>query len=607
MNPPMRQPIIALLLMAGLMTMGPSSTPPHEFIRVVQENGVWWFEDGSGARFFSLGVNCIGGCYGHAEESPLAPSRQRWIVERLKAWGFNTAGSWSSPSVWEHFYVADQIYLTFHETQHDVFDESLWRDQLIEEIAREVQTFTGRKNFLGYFLDNERAWKAQEVFEFYLQLPKGTPGSRAFVTYIKGYYHDDLGQLNAEWSTAYVSFEHIAGSSPPTIYSRTMHRGILPAWRTEVAATYYRRYTETVRALDPHHLILGIRYQGVPNRDLFITLSPLFDVNSINDYSRYGHLKPIYAEFYQATGKPLMVTEFSFSGFPHPGQLSDLFVDVYQQEHRGLGYYKYVQQAARAPFMVGMHWFMWMDYAEDTGANGGYPYPPDRNVGLVSNDESMIYEALVRWVMRANQEVEAAQRGALGTERSALAPPQMTVTRFTPVLDGDLAEWPKDSVFRPTAVNALADDIQLDHRYFLAQDEQGLYLAAEIIDASLEPTQLDRPWLGDQLALRLNPLIPIDGGLGEATQIIIYPIGAGPDQQQPYAVQGYEPRHHQRLPLQVVKGRRPGGYTIEAHIPATALKEFHDIPGPSWQLQLWYQNVGEIYQSSWEGIVTIEP
>ena len=49
--------------------------------------------------------------------------------------------------MWEHFYVADQIYLTFHETQHDVFDESLWRNQLIEQITREVQTFTGQKNF----------------------------------------------------------------------------------------------------------------------------------------------------------------------------------------------------------------------------------------------------------------------------------------------------------------------------------------------------------------------------------------------------------------------------------------------------------------------------
>ena len=33
---------------------------------------------------------------------------------------------------------------------------------------------------------------------------------------------------------------------------------------------------------------------------------------------------------------------------------------------------------------------------------------------------------------------------------------------------------------------------------------------------------------------------------------------------------------------------------IEARIPATALKGFSNILGRSWQLQLWYQNVGEI-------------
>jgi hypothetical protein len=156
-------------------------------------------------------------------------------------------------------------------------------------------------------------------------------------------------------------------------------------------------------------------------------------------------------------------------------------------------------------------------------------------------------------------------------------------------------------------VNALTDNVQLDHRYFLSRDEQGLYLAAEITDASLEPTQPDRPWHGDQLALHLHPLIPVDGGQGDATMIVIYPIGAGPDQQQPYAVQGYEPRRFQLFPLQAVKRLRAGGYTIEAHIPATALKGFSAIPGRPWQLQLWYRNVGEIYQSSWEGIVTLQP
>ena len=153
-----------------------------------------------------------------------------------------------------------------------------------------------------------------------------------------------------------------------------MQGGMVEAWRTKVMATYYQRYAAMVRALDPDHLILGIRYKGVPELALFTALSPFFDVNSINDYTRSGHLKPVYATLYKATGKPLMITEFAFSGFPSPGQRSALRVAVGSQATRGLGYQTYVRQAARAPFMVGMHWFMWSDYAQ-AAPRGGYPIP----------------------------------------------------------------------------------------------------------------------------------------------------------------------------------------------------------------------------------------
>src|SRR5262245_26860509 len=205
------------------------------------------------------------------------------------------------------------------------------------------------QNFIGYFLDNEPTWHAQRVFAFYSRLGKRTPGSRAFIAYLKRYYRGQIRALNHDWGTSYRSFAHIPGKRLPRRYSRRMQHGIVQAWRTQVMTTYYRRYAAMVRALDPDHLILGIRYQKVPDMALFTALSPYFDVNSINDYNRYGHLMPAYATLYKATSKPLMITEFSFSGFPSPGQPSALFVEVYSQTNRGIGYHKYVGQAARAP------------------------------------------------------------------------------------------------------------------------------------------------------------------------------------------------------------------------------------------------------------------
>jgi len=92
-NTPMQILFCALLLMIGLAEAHTSPPKAHEYIRVVQENGVWWFQDGSGRKFFSLGVNCIGGCFGHAEQTPIEPARKERIISLLKDWGFNTAAA----------------------------------------------------------------------------------------------------------------------------------------------------------------------------------------------------------------------------------------------------------------------------------------------------------------------------------------------------------------------------------------------------------------------------------------------------------------------------------------------------------------------------------
>ncbi len=598
--------ILALSLITALANVPASPPEVDGYIRVVQDRGVWWFQDGAGRRFFSLGVNCIGGCFGHAEDAPIIPSRQSWIVGTLKDWGFNTAGAWSSPSVWQELYVADQIYPEFDETRHDVFDESFWSGRLADDLKREVQPFLGQKNFLGYFLDNEPKWDAPRIFAFYLGLPKEAPGSRAFIAYLERSYRGSLSQLNMAWGTAYTSFEQIAGTSPPSTDSRAVRQGILNAWRTEVATTYYRRYAALVRSLDPHHLILGIRYNGVPDLELFTALSPYFDVNSINDYTRYGSLKPTYADLYKATGKPLMITEFSFSGFPQPGQKSGLFIDVYTQDHRGLGYHKYVHQAAQAPFMVGMHWFMWMDYLRREGAKDDYPYPPDENVGLVSHDESVIYEEFVGWVKRTNAEVDAIHRLARWMPPTQ-EPPRLTLRRFVPTVDGDLSEWPPELAITPTIVNALLDGVRVEHTYFLSRDEQAFYLAGDIVDAHPTPSYPDRPRQGDHFALSLAPAGSPTGRADAFPSIVIYPIGGGPDQQQPYAVRRDGLKRYQPIPLQIAKRLKSRGYAIEARIPTSVVEGFSEVPGAAWQVTLQYQNAKAIYRAGWQGIMTLEP
>jgi agarase len=595
--------LIALSLLATMAEAQRTPATADEYIRVVQEDGVWWFQDGSGHRFFSLGVNCVGGCYGHAEETPINPLRKARIVSMLRGWGFNTVGSWSSPSLWDNLYVADLIYTDFSYHAHDVFDASFWSGWIAERLVAEVQPFLGMKNFVGYFLDNEPEWNAYQIFEFYLSLAKDRPGSQAFIAYLNTYYQGSISKLNRDWRASHASFENIPGTPPPKPYPLPMRQGLLKAWRTEVAATYYRRYAAMVRALDPDHLILGIRHRGMPDIEFFRALAPYFDVHSINDYNRYGHLRSAYAELYQATGKPLMITEFSFSGFPHPGYKSGLFVDVYTQENRGVGYRKYMLQAARMPFMVGLHWFMWMDYAKEDQAIRGFP--PDENVGLVSNDETAVYEELGRWIRGTNAQIDATHRGAHWVAPPQQRPQSRPLKRFTPIVDGDVSEWPKALAIKPTRVIALLDDVKVNHTYFIAWDQRYLYLAGDISDSRLDHPAKDWAWQGDYLSVHLSPVQAFDTRTDSSAAIFIYPQGGGSDGQQPYASRQYGPQGGREVPIRVKRQLRPGGYTVEARIPATALGGFKGKAGTLWKIKLTYQNVNELYRTYWEGFVRL--
>jgi hypothetical protein len=553
-------------------------------------------------------VNCVGGCYGHTEATPMLPSRKQWIASLLHGWGFNTTGSWSSPSVWPDFYVAEQIYPNFLPHAHDVYDDAFWQGPYADHLRDEVRPFRGMKNFIGYFLDNEPRWNAQRIFAFYVRLGKRTPGSRAFITYLKRYYRGQISALNRDWGTSYRSFAHIPGTRPSKRYSQRMQHSIVRAWRTKVIATYYQRYAAMARALDPDHLILGIRYQGVPDMALFTALSPYFDVNSINDYNRYGHLRPEYATWYKATGKPLMITEFSFSGFASPGQLSDLFVEVYSQANRGIGYHKYVRQATRAPFMIGMHWFMWSDYVQE-GPPGSGPYAPDLNLGLVTPDETAVYEELGRWITRTNAEVEATHQLGQAEPPPQPEPQRRPLPRFLPTVDGDISEWPQALAITPTVVTALNDGVRADQTYFLSWDGQDIYLAGDIAVPHREypPMEQARAWERDNLSIQLSPVQTRKPDGDSTPVLLIHPRADGHEPRQPYATRWTESDGFRPIPLRVVQRRSPSGFTIEARIPGIVLGGFTGKPGASWRITLGYQNVAGIYQTTWQGIVTLRP
>jgi len=52
--------LVTLLFLVTLVEAQRESAEAYEYIRIVQEDGVWWFQDSSGHWLFSLAVHCEG-------------------------------------------------------------------------------------------------------------------------------------------------------------------------------------------------------------------------------------------------------------------------------------------------------------------------------------------------------------------------------------------------------------------------------------------------------------------------------------------------------------------------------------------------------------------
>ena len=602
-----------LRLAAALCLLAGATEAADGFVTAVQDHGVWWLRDGQGRPFFSLGVDCVAGCYGHAENHPVEPARKARIVGQLQAWGFNTAACWSSPSIWPDFYVADQLYARVDPRDTDVWDEAAWTGGWFPGMVREeVSAFRGRRNVIGLFVDNEPHWDPDRLLRASLRRPASAPGSRALVAFARARYPGGTAALNREWGTKLASFDSIPGARLPRRLPESMD-GFLAAWRTEMVRTYYAKYVAAVRAADPDHLILGVRWSGLPDLELYKELSPLFDVNSVNDYNRYGSLRPAYAEFYGATGKPIMITEYSFSGFPEPGRKSLQFCDVGSQEHRAFGYRKYVTEAAQAPFMVGMHWFLWTDYDKQVEAEGGYL--PDENMGLVSEDESKVYSILTNECARTNASVAGLHAGAVLARPVPLPVAAYPLPRLSPKLDGDLAEWPAVNAATPYVSESLIGGVESGHRYWIASDGKSLFVAADIKDARIDDPGEDWCWEGDYLAVYANEAgrsvaaksaAAVPSGVEAAAMkpagsaIYVFPTRGGRDGRGPYA--GFW--GDRRVPGSLASSRTgTGGWTVEVALP---LKEVGGSrpPAGEWSIALNYRDVSGLYETWWEGLVT---
>jgi hypothetical protein len=461
---------------------------------VARVDGAAWLVTPCGDKFFSIGVNVLDG----GDKNPGArernsytwssfyPSLDAWTGatrERLLAWGFNSAGSWSVPPAAIRLPSIPNLELGRNARFHwfDPFAPAT-EAEMLRQAERLTAPYRGSPWRIGYFSDNEVGWWNGALFNHYIKEPGTNRTKQRLIAMLGEHYGADWRRFAADWLAppGVASFEALLVHEGELIRLKPGGHGIqaVRRWTGIIAERYYRLVRASLKSADPDALIfadrLPIYYDPVAVR----AMAPHVDVitTNYNVDSPDGWLAPYFFDGLRrlAPDKPVLVAEWFFAaqdnrtGNVNNGHL----MTVRTQAERAAGAAQATRNFAADPAVLGLHWFQWHDHPP-----GGRSDGEDYNFGLVDYLDRP-YGGLIQALAGANGEV-AAIHGRAARPPTPAAPTAIPKAQIT-VGDRSLADWPKPhSLVR--GIEANEDEIPFGE-FHLAWDEAGLSLALIAMD-----------------------------------------------------------------------------------------------------------------------------
>lgn len=400
------------------------------YFELAQSNGRWWLVTPSGHAFFTLGVSTVHPWSAYPQSAYLGNidalygggiERQPWIdvtTNRLRAWGFNTIGDFSWNSVYDEGmpYAVDLDFSCGREDPScttafpkvndlfaDVFDPAFAAS--VQATVQNWDPASGRgikdewitdPYLVGYWLDNDIWWwhdwmvivdpRAETVVEDFIEKDCSWAGKTAWVNHLRDQYGNNISALNSTWGTSYGSFGQLCDVYQVTSPGATPDKNTFLA---KVADQYFDITVNAVRARDPNHLVLGIRFaESVP--DPVLPAASICDAIGINyyvgirPYELPAKLRDTLAHWYDLNSKPVIVAEYSFrspdTGLP--GSRGGAY-SVNTRAERADGYRNFFHYAIGSPNLVGLHWFQYVDQPVEGRHDG-----EDNNTGLVDEADA---------------------------------------------------------------------------------------------------------------------------------------------------------------------------------------------------------------------------
>jgi agarase len=393
--------------------------PPSDYVTVTQDmNGVWWVAQ-QGNHFMTVGVNHVnnggmddgvggresaecqkqylncGDTLSYAPALGYSPyynstmarygGEKEWASntqQRLLQWNFNTISGWSA-TVMErqpgllycHLLDIGTTWLS-HGSMGDVFSQEM-HDQMYNIAAKQVAPRANDTNLIGWQLDNEFNLN-QDFLSEYLLMNMTAAGRYRAIQFLENEYKT-IEALNTAWNINCTSFDDVSNHLHDKGLNITRYNLDKDEFTFIFTTQYFNLSSSAIRHYDANHMILGIRLSS-QNPQAIRAMIPYVDWV---DQHMYSDLPDINAleEIHQATGKPVIVGEFSFtavdSNLPNTRGARSNHAAATQND-RAVLFTKFVTELAKAKFVVGYHWWQWADEP----ATGRWPDGENSNCWL---------------------------------------------------------------------------------------------------------------------------------------------------------------------------------------------------------------------------------
>ncbi len=316
--------------------------------------------------------------------------------DRLRSWGFNTIGAFSSwdtlkndrvpytATIWvggKHARVStgkEQV-----RSMHDPFDP-LFATDVAAAVKSQASRIKNDPYCIGYFVGNEENWgyfRAGDTSHYGLVLAAlkskadASPAKRAFLEQLQAKY-GDIARLNAAWGTTYADW---AALSNPIVLKEPFSEGMLADFSVllrSFADRYFRTVQEEIKKADPNHLYLGCRFAGY-SPEILDAAAKYTDVFSFNIYRLT--IDPKEWSVLDPYDHPVVIGEFHF-GAVDRGVFDIGIIGVADQTSRAKAYQTYVRSVLAQPKFIGAHWFQYTDQPTTGRPSDG----ENGNVGFIS-------------------------------------------------------------------------------------------------------------------------------------------------------------------------------------------------------------------------------